>query len=175
MAFDSFDFRAAMARFTTGVTVVTTTLDYRCFGLTVNAFCSVSLNPALILVSLDLRSRTYQKIHQSGVFAVNILTQEQQHLASRFASRDPQSKVFDDVPFWIGETGAPLFTEALAWVECRITNEYPSGDHILVLGEVLNLECRDEAAACEPLLYYRSSFRGFQATSVEKSQPALVL
>jgi|SRR5579883_394480 flavin reductase (DIM6/NTAB) family NADH-FMN oxidoreductase RutF len=160
MSFTPSDFRTTMARFATGVTVVTTTLDSAYFGLTVNAFCSVSLNPPLILVSLDLGSQTYAAIRQSGVFAVNILTQEQQALALRFARKDLASKTFDDIAIRVGETtGVPLFTEALACIECRVSNEYPGGDHALMLGEVVSVDYGDASLEDEPLLYYRSAFR----------------
>lgn len=162
MSFALSDFRATMARFATGVTVVTTVLDHIYFGLTVNAFCSVSLNPCLVLVSLDLTSQTYAVIRQSGVFAVNVLAQEQQHLAKRFACKDLKSKTFDDIPLRVGETGVPLFGDAIAWVECRIAHEYPGGDHALLLGEVASVEYSNDSVAREPLLYYRSSFRAIQ-------------
>ncbi|HEX6478937.1 MAG TPA: flavin reductase family protein [Ktedonobacteraceae bacterium] len=159
MSFTPSDFRTTMARFATGVTVVTTTLDSTYFGLTVNAFCSVSLNPPLILVSLDLRSQTYTSIRQSGVFAVNVLTQEQEPLALRFARKDLASKTFDDIAIRVGETtGVPLFADALARIECRVSNEYPGGDHALMLGEVVSVDYGDDHLANEPLLYYRSTF-----------------
>ena len=159
MSFIPSDFRAAMARFATGVTIVTTALDNAYFGLTVNAFCSVSLNPPLILVSLDLGSQTYASIRQSGVFAVNVLTQEQEPLALRFARKDLASKTFDDIAIRTGETtGVPLFAEALARIECRVAHEYPGGDHALMLGEVVSVDYRADHLANEPLLYYRSTF-----------------
>lgn len=159
MSFTPSDFRTTMARFATGVTIVTTTLDHAYFGLTVNAFCSVSLHPPLILVSLDLGSQTYGSIRQSGVFAVNVLTQKQEPLALRFARKDLPSKTFDDIDIRVGETtGVPLFTEALARIECRVAHEYPGGDHALILGEVMSVDYHDDYLANEPLLYYRSTF-----------------
>jgi flavin reductase (DIM6/NTAB) family NADH-FMN oxidoreductase RutF len=168
MSFESADFRATMAHFATGVTVVTTRLGQACFGLTVNAFSSISLHPPLILVSLDLKSQTYTMIRQSGIFAVNILAKGQQQLAMRFASKDLQRKTFDDIPLTVGETNAPLFQEALAWIECRVAQEYAGGDHVLVLGEVLNIEYHGEQH--EPLLYYRSSFWAIQQTEAPSGQ-----
>src|SRR5579883_2098038 len=159
MSFTPSDFRTAMARFATGVTVVTTTLDHAFFGLTVNAFCSVSLNPPLILVSLDLGSQTYAALRRSSVFAVNVLTQEQEPLALRFARKDLSSKTFGDITIRVGETtGVPMFADALARIECRVSNEYPGGDHALVLGEVVSVDFRDDHLANQPLLYYRSAF-----------------
>ncbi|HVU70471.1 MAG TPA: flavin reductase family protein, partial [Ktedonobacteraceae bacterium] len=154
------DFRTTMAHYVTGVTVVTTTLNHTSFGLTVNAFCSVSLDPPLILVSLDQGSQTYAVIRQSSAFAVNVLTQEQEALAMRFARKDVLSKTFDDIALRAGETtGVPLFADALASIECRVAQEYPGGDHTLVLGEVVSVHYRTDHLANEPLLYYRSTFR----------------
>jgi flavin reductase (DIM6/NTAB) family NADH-FMN oxidoreductase RutF len=152
------DFRATMARFASGVTVVTTTLDQTYFGLTVSAFCSVSLTPPLVLVSLDLSSQTFPTIRQSGVFAVNVLAQEQEPLALRFASKDLHVKTFADIPLRVGETGVPLFEESLARIECRLAGMYPAGDHALMLGEVVNVDASADRLAKAPLLYYRSSF-----------------
>jgi flavin reductase (DIM6/NTAB) family NADH-FMN oxidoreductase RutF len=172
-----------MARFATGVTVVTTTLDHAYFGLTVNAFCSVSLNPPLVLVSLDLGSQTYASIRQSGVFAVNVLSQEQEPLALRFARKDLSSKTFDDIAIRVGETtGVPLFAEALARIECRVAHEYSGGDHALMLGEVVSVDFCSDHLANEPLLYYRSTFwvnnpqeYGARELPVSTGKPAAVL
>jgi flavin reductase (DIM6/NTAB) family NADH-FMN oxidoreductase RutF len=174
MAFDASAFRTTMSHFATGVTVVTTALDQAYFGLTVNAFCSVSLKPPLILISLDLNSQTYPVLQQSGIFAVNILSREQQDLARRFARKDIQSKTFHDIPLSIGETGAPLFTEALAWIECRVAQEVSGGDHMLILGEVLNLKYHDGLSTSEPLLYYCSSFRTFTAEPLVINQSVVL-
>ena len=156
------DFRATLARFASGVTVVTTTLDRNYFGLTVSAFCSVSLTPPLVLVSLDLTSQTFPIIRQSGVFAVNILSVEQEPLALRFASKDLQRKTFADIPLRVGEIGVPLFEDSLARIECRLAGMYPAGDHALMLGEVVHLDASAESLSKAPLLYYRSSFLLFQ-------------
>jgi flavin reductase (DIM6/NTAB) family NADH-FMN oxidoreductase RutF len=156
------DFRGTLARFATGVTVVTTTLDQSHFGLTVNAFCAVSLDPPLILVSLDHKSQTYPIIRQSGVFAVNILAQEQEPLALRFASKDLQVKTFEDIPLQAGVTGSPLFEQSVARIECRVASEYPGGDHALMLGEVVHVDFSANSQEKTPLLYYRSSFVMFQ-------------
>jgi flavin reductase (DIM6/NTAB) family NADH-FMN oxidoreductase RutF len=159
MAFDMADFRAAMSRFSTGVTVVTTTTGGRLYGVTVNAFCSVSLSPPLVLVSLEERSHTRAMIHESGVYGVNLLTADQQSLARHFARRESDGgKTFTGIPLHLGETGVPLFDESLACVECRVVAEYPGGDHFLVLGEVLRLDIHPESIGNAPLLYYRSSF-----------------
>ena len=157
------DFRPTMARFATGVTVVATVFEAKFYGLTVNAFCSVSLDPPLVLVSLENASQTLSILHQSQVFSVNILTSQQQELSKRFARKEVEvHKSFDDIPLHQGETGAPLFDEALAYIECQVGAEYPGGDHTLLLGQVVSLHYRSEEdtseAGTEPLLYFCSRY-----------------
>jgi len=170
------EFRATMSRFATGVTVVTTAEDGLAYGATVNAFCSVSLDPPLVLISLEHQSNTLAVLRRSGVFAINVLTAAQQHLARRFARKEVDGhKPFSDIALHTGVTGALLFSEALARIECRMASEYPGGDHTLVLGEVVALDYTEDDAAesaeddeddedgedgerSAPLTYYRSAF-----------------
>ena len=159
MAFDMAEFRAAMARFATGVTVVTTQVDGQFYGITVNAFCSVSLDPPLVLVSLEEGSRTRAMIQRGGVYAVNVLTSEQQALARNFATRTSDGgKTFTGIRLRQGVTGAPLFDEALVCVECRVVADYPGGDHRLLLGKVVAHDIHTERVGHGPLLYYHSRF-----------------
>lgn len=147
-----------MGRFATGVTVVTTICDGKPYGLTVSAFCSVSLDPLLVLVSLQRASRTLAMIDRSGCFAVNVLATQQHPLARRFAGNDRQGKTFSDISHHRGALEVALFDEALARVECRVAGRYPGGDHVLLLGQVTAIECSPETQACEPLVVYRSAF-----------------
>ena len=157
------DYRRAMAHFTTGVTVVTTLQQGQPYGLTVSAFCSVSLVPLLTLVSLHRTSQTGAIIGQSEIYAVNILGAGQQPLVARFAGKGPRQKTFTDIPHHLGATGAPLFDEALARIECRVVATYPGGDHMLLLGRVVAIECDDITGASEPLLMYRTAFRALRS------------
>jgi flavin reductase (DIM6/NTAB) family NADH-FMN oxidoreductase RutF len=157
-----------MGHFTTGVTVVTAVEDSINYGMTVNAFCSVSLDPCLVLISLRRASATCEVIRRIGAFAVNILKAEQRSLAERFARHelDPSQR-FAGLSFETCVTGAPLLTDALAHLECRMVAEYPGGDHVLLIGEVVGLEYGAEAneAATSPLVFYRSAY----ATLLEES------
>lgn len=120
------DLRATMAQFASGVAVVTTIHAGEPYGTTVSAFCSVSIDPPMALVSLARSSRTLAMIRASGVYAVNVLLADSQRpLARRFAGRDPRGKTFADILYHQGATGAPLFDEALARIECRVAAEYP--------------------------------------------------
>lgn len=156
------DFRAAMACFASGVTIVTTMHQSQPYGLTVSAFCSVSLDPPLVLVSLRRSSRTLAMIDRSGVYAVNVLTAEQLALAARFAASDPGSRSFTDIPHHPGVTGSPLLDAALTRIECRVAARYPGGDHTLLLGEAVAIEGPYERVIGPPLLSYRTALQALQ-------------
>jgi 3-hydroxy-9,10-secoandrosta-1,3,5(10)-triene-9,17-dione monooxygenase reductase component len=149
------EFRAALGRFPTGVTVVATCEGKSPIGLTVNAFASISLDPPLVMVSIDRRSHLHDAIPRAGYFAASILTVEQQELSRRFAGQTAhRSDRFYSVSWRTESTGAPVLNGALAWVDCRVEAMYPGGDHSIVLGRVEALGF----AAGEPLLYYRGRY-----------------
>ncbi len=147
-------FRDAMARFPTGVTIVTS-LDERrqpC-GMTVSAFMSVSLDPALVLVSLSNSSNTLRAIEQFGIFAVNVLAADQEDLAWLFAQ--PDKDRFRRAAWTTGMSGLPLVDEAATHMECRTVNRVVAGDHVLVVGQVAGIGI----SAAEALVHYRRTFR----------------
>lgn len=149
-------FRRVMACFPTGVVVITTATADERRGITVNAFASLSLEPALVLACLDKLTRTAELIQQSGVFAVSILSYEQMFLADRFAGRAiPVNRRFHGVPFETARTGSPILSGCLAWVDCQLSACYSGGDHVIIVGEVLALGL---GSGREPLLYYNSHF-----------------
>ncbi len=151
---DAAEFRKVMGQFATGVTVVTTrTPEGRPHGLTVNAFMSVSLDPPLVLVSIDKKAETHSYLRQSRAFCVNILKEEQKEISEKFASKDPDK--FEGIPHSEKTTGAPVFDDALAWIDCRVVNEFDAGDHTLYLGEVAALERREG----RPLLFFGGKYR----------------
>lgn len=163
MLFSTAEFRRTMAQFATGVTVVTTVLENKFYGLTVNAFCSVSLNPALVLISIDKKTHTYPILTQSQVFGVNILNAQQQYLSERFARKDSgEGKNFADIKLHTGETGVPLFDEAMAYLECQVTACYEGGDHMLFLGQVVDLCYRDtpgdDGREAQALLFFHTRY-----------------
>jgi flavin reductase (DIM6/NTAB) family NADH-FMN oxidoreductase RutF len=153
-AIDPRAFRMALGQFATGVTVVTTVgADGRPQGLTVNSFCSVSLEPPLVLVCVDKRSETHEGFQASGVFGISVLAEEQQDVSERFALAG-RSK-FEGFPLLTGGSGAPLVPGALAHLECRLHAAHDGGDHRIYVGEVLNLAVR----AGRPLLYHARLYR----------------
>jgi flavin reductase (DIM6/NTAB) family NADH-FMN oxidoreductase RutF len=130
-------FRQVMGQFTTGVTVVTTCSRDGLAGLTVNSFTSVSLEPPLVLICVDLYSTALPFIRASGSFAVNILTTEQENLSRCFATTSSERfEHFCHASFHVASTGSPILDGALAFIDSRIVAEYPGGDHVIFLGHV---------------------------------------
>jgi flavin reductase (DIM6/NTAB) family NADH-FMN oxidoreductase RutF len=147
------DFRRVLGHFATGVTIITTTdAEGRPTGLTVSAFCSVSLDPPQILVCIDHKSQSYPALRDGDRFAVNILGSDHESVSRRFATT--RLDKFDGVPFTRGTLGVPLIDGALAQLECRTVSRHVEGDHTILVGRV------DEAChgAGEPLLYYRGKY-----------------
>jgi flavin reductase (DIM6/NTAB) family NADH-FMN oxidoreductase RutF len=147
-------FRQVMGNFATGITVVTT-LDGtgKPYGLTVNAFTSVSLDPLLVLVCLDNRLSGLQTFKDSKRFGVSILSDAQEDLSRMFANKDserPSSIYFE------GKTGVPLLKNALGILECETVSVYAGGDHQIFLGRVLAAEVMDSKG---PLLYFRGKYQ----------------
>jgi flavin reductase (DIM6/NTAB) family NADH-FMN oxidoreductase RutF len=138
MTIDKDFFRQVMGQFATGVTVVTTRSQETLAGLTVNSFASVSLDPPLVLICIDLHSMVLPFIRASGTFAVNILTSEQETLSRCFATTSEERyEHFCHASYHVAATGSPIIDEVLAFIDCRIVAEYPGGDHAIFLGEVV--------------------------------------
>ena len=150
---DSRAFRQALAQFASGVTVVAT-LDARGCpqGLTVSAFCSVSLEPPLVLVCVDNRSETHASFAHSRLFGVSVLAEHQQDVSQRFASLGSDKNRFD---FALGPSGAPLVPGAVAQLECRLHAAHDAGDHRIYVGEVLKAAVKPG----RPLLYHATGYR----------------
>jgi len=147
------DYRTALGSFMTGVTVVAAFDEAGApWGLTANSFTSVSLDPALILVCVDRKGRTWPTFEASHSFSVNILAAEQEAMARHFAGPDPNR--FASVPWTREEGGAPLLHDTAAWLDCRVSERIPAGDHVILLGEV----ARFGHAPRTPLGYCRGSF-----------------
>jgi flavin reductase (DIM6/NTAB) family NADH-FMN oxidoreductase RutF len=183
MAIDPLFFRQVMSRFATGITVVTTRSHEGLAGVTVNSFCSVSLDPPLVLVCLDLTSHTLVYFRTSGSFVVNILTDQQEFLSRCFAtSSHERYEHFCHAVYHLAATGSPVIDGALAFIDARIVAEYPGGDHIILIGQVeamgvgdhvvftdnadeqrSNLNEQSGSAAVDdyaaPLTYYRGQYR----------------
>jgi flavin reductase (DIM6/NTAB) family NADH-FMN oxidoreductase RutF len=147
-----------MRRFPTGVTVVTTRGEEdRPMGLTVSAFTSVSLDPVLVLVCIHRDAGPHDSVLQRRSYAVNVLAADQAEVAIRFATGAAEDR-FKGLTTVDGPLGNPLLPDALAWLDCRVTEVYPGGDHSVVLGEVVAAEAREG----EPLLFHQGALGGFR-------------
>jgi flavin reductase (DIM6/NTAB) family NADH-FMN oxidoreductase RutF len=150
------DFRSALARWGSGVAIVTSAAGGKIHGMTVSAFSSVSLDPPLVLVCADKSSNTLGVIHEGGVFAVNILASGQQELSNKFASKKDEHLRFEGVAWRTGATGAPILEGALAALDCRVAAAHDAGDHVIYVGRVEAVETTHG----EPLVYFGGAYRG---------------
>ena len=152
---DSKLFRAACARFATGITVVTTVdADGNPHGMTVNSFTSVSLNPPLVLVCVNLRNSILGHFLTASAFGINILSADQESVSRRFATSGTDR--FQGMNWQLGDAlRVPLLQNVLATFECAITHVLELGDHTVLVGEV------KAASAIEgdPLLYFDSRYQ----------------
>lgn len=153
MPFDSLEQRRIIGHFATGVTVATTRVGDQLFGMTANAVASLSLEPPLVLLCVDKRAQFLGPVKDSGVFALNILADDQEAVSRRFAQRGP--KEFGDIALTTAATGAPVFADALGFVDCKVYEVLPGGDHDIFLGEIVAGDARDG----RPLLYYCGKYR----------------
>ena len=148
-------FRAAMGILPTGVTVVTATGGDGPAGATANAVASLSLEPMLMLACLDRGSRTLLAVQAANSFGVNVLGAGQEELARAFGSKAPVADKWDGVR-WRDREGVPALAGALVWVSCELHDVISGGDHVIVTGQVRNLEM----TAGAPLIFYRGEYRG---------------
>lgn len=148
-------FRDTLGRFPTGVTVVTTVGERGPAGLTTNAFSSVSLDPPLVLVCFERRSRTLAVVRETRRFAVNVLGAGQEELARVFASKRVPAEKFDSVTHTV-DHGVPVLDGAVAWLVCDLVALHPGGDHEIGVGQVTALGCDPSA---EPLVFTDGAYR----------------
>jgi flavin reductase (DIM6/NTAB) family NADH-FMN oxidoreductase RutF len=150
-------YRRTCARFATGVTVVTT-LDSNGHphGMTVNSFSSVSLDPPLVLVSIDLRNAILGHFISSSWFAINILAEHQEDLSRRFSSAAEDR--FLDLDWHTGDSGTPLLEGVLAQLECSVVRTFEAGDHTVLIGEVRGARY----AEGKPLVFFNSAYHNLR-------------
>ena len=154
MTLDPDAFRSVLGRFASGITVVTTRdADGRDAGLTVSAFCSVSLHPPLIQVCVDQSASVHPVLAASEHFGVSVLAAEQEALSRRFSTVESMHR-FEGLGFSRGESGVVLLDDALAHLECRLVASHAAGDHTIFIGAVE----RATARSARPLLYYRGGY-----------------
>jgi flavin reductase (DIM6/NTAB) family NADH-FMN oxidoreductase RutF len=150
-------YRAALGSFASGVTVVTTKdAKGTLLGITVSAFCSVSLEPPMVLICIEKTAGSHYAFEESNVFVVNVLRESESAMSERFASL--QEDKFVGLSFKPGIDGVPILDDALAVLECRVKFSYHGGDHSIFVGEVENVKVDNG----KPLLYFRSHYGRFE-------------
>ncbi|HEU4990459.1 MAG TPA: flavin reductase family protein [Gemmatimonadaceae bacterium] len=153
MSIDPDTFRAALGRFASGVTILTVLdAEGRDHGMTVSAFCSLSLDPPLVLACIDRSADMHALLLKREHVGITLLAAGQEALSRRFA--ELESDRFEGLGFSRGEHGVVLFDGALAHLECRVRARHPEGDHTIIVCEVERAEVRQE----RPLLYYRGGY-----------------
>jgi flavin reductase (DIM6/NTAB) family NADH-FMN oxidoreductase RutF len=155
--FASSEFRNTVGAFATGVTVITTHGDAGPYGMTANAFSSVSLDPPLVLVCVVSGTTGAETIERNGVFAVNVLGAHQEPISRFFASRDRPAgqHAFRDIPHFTAVTGSPILERAAAYLDCWLSAQHEAGDHLIFIGEVVGLGVDPTA---RPLVFHGGGY-----------------
>lgn len=157
--FEAAQYRQVMGRFCTGVAIITATHEGEPAGFTAQTFVPLSIDPPLVSFSPQKTSTSWPKIKAAGTFCVNVLSDDQEALCRAFASSGGDK--FRGVGWHPGpSTGAPVLQGVIAWVEGRIESEHDGGDHLIVVGRVLDLESKSDR---HPLLFYRGGFGRFES------------
>lgn len=153
---DARQFREVCGQYATGVAVITVCgAGGQLAGVTVNSFSSVSLEPPLVQFSLDRKASVFPVFKDCRHFAVNVLSRPQQPLSNMFAVR---SDAFEEVTYASGRAGSPVIEGCVANLECEKFAVYDGGDHVIILGRVMQLQC---APTQEPLLFFRGTYGTF--------------
>jgi flavin reductase (DIM6/NTAB) family NADH-FMN oxidoreductase RutF len=156
MTLDPEQLRHAMRAWTTGVAIVTATHGGHRYGMTVNSFTSISLEPPLISVALRKLTHTHELVEQSGEFAVTILAAHQRELSDRFAGKHPAIKDrFEGVETETLLIKAPLIRDGMAFFNCRVANAITVGENTLFVAEVVAARGEGEG---DPLVYHNRKY-----------------
>jgi len=146
-------YRQVLGHFATGVTVITAVDSGEPVGMAANSFTSVSLDPPLVLFCAGTSSTTWPRIDAAGAYAVNILAGDQEEVSRKFAAKDGDR--FEGVGWSTAVTGSPILDGALAYLDCTIEARHDAGDHVLVVGRVVDLAVPREGP---PLLFFRGGY-----------------
>ena len=153
MAIDPQELRRVLGYFATGVTVITTKdREGEPYGLTANAFTSLSLDPPLALVCIDKAVQCYACFEESKVFAINVLHEDQEDVSRRFATKGIEK--FAGIKWHKGKTGLPLLDGAIAYMECEIMRSYEGGDHTIFIGHIVDVA----ASGDRPLIFFKGKY-----------------
>lgn len=157
MAIDADKLRTVMRRWASGVSLVTGRHDGEIHGMTVSSFTSLSLEPPLVLVSLERTTKTHRIVAASQHFLVAVLAEDQRSLSDRFAGRvaDEQDR-FEGVPHWMASSGCPVPEGSLAYLDCKVSGSHDAGTHTVFIGEVQRADILRQAP---PLIYFDRDYR----------------
>lgn len=147
-------FRDAMGKFATGITIVTLKDEEEIYGITVNAFMSISLNPKLIAISIDENASLYDRLLEANNFGISILKEDQKELAMIFAKQIEKNQEID----YFINNGVPVIRNSLATVTCAVHEKFKVGDHMIFIAEVLDLTVEQG----EPILFSGGKYRTVQ-------------
>ena len=153
---DSARFRTVLGHFASGVVIVTGRDREGPAGFTCQSFFSLSLDPPLVAVAPGRSSTSWPRVAASGAFCANILTEDQESLCRAFANSGGDK--FRGIGWSPAATGSPAIHDSLAWVDCRIEDVHEAGDHLLVIGRVVDMG----SGHGQPLIFYRGGFGGFE-------------
>lgn len=151
------DMKQVMRRWASTVTIITTKHDGLIYGLTATAFSSLAVDPPMVFVCVNTKTRTHPLIDASGIFCVNFLTPDMQAISDRFAGRMPDTERFAGLAHHVAATGAPVLSDALAYLDCKVVERHSGGDHTIFIGQVLDAKVQQPDAA--PLLYFNGNYR----------------
>jgi len=166
MSLNSLEFRKAMGCFATGVTIITVDLEGEVHGMTANAFASVSLDPPLVLVCVDHKTRTHAHLHAKKRFGINVLGEDQRAISEYYARVERSQEAAEaeaGARFERTRHGTPVLHGSLAYLECRLHSAEAAGDHTIFIAEVEDVVLREG----DPLVFFRGKYRKVGA-DVEK-------
>ena len=144
--------RNVLSKFATGVTIVSTIdRDGKPVGMTVNSFTSVSLDPPLVLWNIGINQPSYEAFLKSKGYSVSILSKDQKDICDLFSS--PIENKFSNIDYSLSDNGFPIIQKSLAWFDCLNWNNYPGGDHQILVGEIKNFNADEN----DPLIFWNGS------------------
>ena len=158
LAPDSAAYRTVLGHFATGVVLVTAVDGDEPVGMACNSFTSVSLDPPLVLFCAAKSSTTWPRIQAAGKRAANFLDDDGEEICRLFAQKGADR--FARVSYTPGRSGAPILEDALAYVDCETIAEHDAGDHVIVVGSVVELGHQTEG---KPLVFYRGGYGRFES------------
>jgi 3-hydroxy-9,10-secoandrosta-1,3,5(10)-triene-9,17-dione monooxygenase reductase component len=154
---DAATYRTVLGHFATGVVLVTAIDADEPVGMACNSFSSVSLEPPLVLFCAAKSSSTWPRIETSGKWAANILDEDGEEVCRLFAQKGADR--FARIAYTPGRTGSPILEDALAFVDCETVAKHDAGDHVIVVGRVIELGYQHEG---KPLLFYRGGYGRYE-------------